>query len=591
MRESETKYGSDEIVDILKALGIQYAALNPGASIRGIHDSIVNYGGNQNPELVLCCHEEIAVAIASGYFRASGRPMAVLVHDLEGLLHATKAIFDAWLERDSMLILGGNGPMDITKRRAGIDWIHTTLVPTLIVRDYVKWDDQPAGMTSFLEALIRAHKISFSEPTGPVYLSMDAALQEEQLSEQVSPPPVDSYSTLTMGEGSLAALETMADSLVSAENPTVVVDKYGRDDDSVGALVKLAELLAIPILDTGQRFNFPSDHHLNLTGLNEEILNRADVVLALDVRDLYHLLTKEEGGHFARLSKYMIKPECSVFRIDMENVTTNSWLSEYGRLTPTNLAVAAHAPTAVRKLINLCQKKLDASPHKRNSVSERATSLAEISREQRKKWLEKAKSEQGQKPLALPSLALTVWNSVSSFDWVLAYPGYTASGINAWIRRIWTITRYYQYPGRGGGTGTGIGRAIGAALANKGKLCIDFQPDGDLLYTPSSLWTASRYRIPLLIFVLNNHSYFNDEEHQRAIALDRKRPVENKTIGIRIEDPNVLFTDLASSFGLPSSGVIENEDDLKQAINRGIKIVLNERKPFLVDIHIQSRRD
>jgi acetolactate synthase-1/2/3 large subunit len=589
LTERIAEYGSDLIADVLRDLGIKYAALNPGASIRGIHDSVVNYEGNQNPELILCCHEEIAVAIASGYFRASGKPMAVLVHDLEGLLHATKAVFDASLERDAIMILGGNGPMDVTKRRAGIDWIHTALVPSLVVRDYVKWDDQPMGLTSFIEALIRAYTISISEPQGPVYLSMDAALQEDKLGESISLPRVDSYSTLSIGEGDLASLERMAGSLVEAENPVIIADKYGRDDDSVAALVSLAETLAIPVLDTGLRFNFPSKHPMNHSGLNEEALTRADVVLALDTMDLHHSLTKEEGGHFARLAKYMTQPGCAIFRIDMESVAINSWVSEYGRLAPTDITLAAHAPTAVKKLIELCQKKLDGS--RRNAIAERASSAAEKTKQQRKKWLEKAKSEQGQTPLALSALALTVWNAVLNYDWVLAYPGYTASGVNSWIRRIWDINRHYQYPGRGGGTGTGIGRAIGAALANKGKLCIDFQPDGDLLYTPSSLWTASHYRIPLLVFVLDNRSYFNDEEHQRAIALERKRSVENRTVAIRIEDPYVVFEDLASSFGIGSSGLVENITELEQAIDKGIKVVLDEKRPFLVDVHVQSRRD
>lgn len=580
------KFGSDVLADLVKAMGIEYVPLNPGASVRGIHDSFVNYGGNRKPELILCCHEEIAVAIASGYFRATGKPLLVLLHDLEGLFHATKAIFDAWIQKDAMILVGGNGPMDIEKRRPWIDWIHTALVPGLAVRDYVKWDDQPQGLRSAVESFIRAYRIASAPPEGPVYIALDVDLQEEPLKENFKIPSLEVYPAASFGEGSLEDLGRVSKMLVEAKQPAIIVERYGIDDEAVGNLVTLAEETGSAIIDNGARFNFPSDHPLNLSGAREEILEQADLVLALAVTDLYHAVTKEES-HFLRKVRRILKPECQLIRIDLQSVNTRSWISDYGRLAPATMVVVAHAPAAVAKLVTLCRNEKLASTTKQN-IKDRVSSLKEWHQSLRKQWMEEAHSSRNQKPLSLASLAMLTWELSKNRDWVLSFPGYTSGGINMWIRRIWDIKRHYQYPGRGGGTGTGIGAAIGAALANRGKLCLDFQPDGDLLYTASSLWTAAHHRIPLLVIMQNNRSYYNDEEHQRSIAIQRNRSVENRVIGIRLEDPNVDFAKMAESYGLVGFGPVDSAEAFEHSFRDGLKVVMEDHRPCVIDSLVQT---
>src|SRR5258708_843032 len=181
-------FGSDAIADLLRALDIPYIALTPGASFRGLHDSLVNHLGNTRPELLLCVHEEHAVALAHGYARVTGKPLAVALHANVGLMHATMAIFNAWCDRIPILLLGGVGPMDAVKRRPWVDWIHTTRDLGALVRGYVKWDDQPGSVAAALESIVRAHRISTTLPQGPVYISLDAALQEEALATPVPQP-------------------------------------------------------------------------------------------------------------------------------------------------------------------------------------------------------------------------------------------------------------------------------------------------------------------------------------------------------------------------------------------------------------------
>ncbi|HEY4911391.1 MAG TPA: thiamine pyrophosphate-binding protein, partial [Methylomirabilota bacterium] len=190
-------YGSDLVVELLHAVGIEHVAINPGATFRGLHDSLVNYAGTRGPELVLTTHEEIAVALAHGYAKAKGKPMAAVVHDIVGLQHASMAIFNAFCDHVPILVLGATGPMDTTRRRPWIDWIHTALVQGTQVRDYVKLDDQPASVGAIPEAFLRAWRLARTEPQGPVYLCLDAALQEEALERPVPLPDVARFQPAT----------------------------------------------------------------------------------------------------------------------------------------------------------------------------------------------------------------------------------------------------------------------------------------------------------------------------------------------------------------------------------------------------------
>ena len=157
------------MVEVLRELGIKYIALNPGASYRGLHDSLVNFEAGKEIQMIMCTHEEIAVAIANGYARATGDIMATGLHNVVGLQHASMAIFNAWCDRTPILNLGGGGPQDTTQRRS-TDWVHTALVQGLAVRDYVKFDDQPSTVDGIAESCLKADRFAMTEPRGPVYI-------------------------------------------------------------------------------------------------------------------------------------------------------------------------------------------------------------------------------------------------------------------------------------------------------------------------------------------------------------------------------------------------------------------------------------
>ena len=179
-------FGSDAVADALRALDIPYVALNPGASYRGLHDSLVNHLGNDAPQMLLCLHEEHAVAIAQGWAKVTGRPMLAAVHSNVGLMHATMAIFNAWCDRMPVMVLGATGPVDAAKRRPWIDWIHTAQDQGAIVRNYVKWDAQPASPAAAREALFRAAWLAGTAPDGPGLRQPRRRLQEAPLDRAAS---------------------------------------------------------------------------------------------------------------------------------------------------------------------------------------------------------------------------------------------------------------------------------------------------------------------------------------------------------------------------------------------------------------------
>src|SRR5215471_10852808 len=257
-------FGSDVAAEALRALHVPYIALNPGASYRGLHDSLVNHLGNTQPQMLLCLHEEHAVAIAHGYAKVTGRAMAAAVHSNVGLFHATMAIFNAWCDRIPVIVIGATGPVDAAKRRPWIDWIHTARDQGAIVRGYVKWDDQPASPAATREALLRAGWIAQTAPMGPVYVNLDAELQEAALEAPL--PQIDAARFMPPAPvvPPPAAIEQAASLLRAAERPVILAGRASRSLIAWNARIALAETIGARVLtDLKQGAAFPTDHPLH----------------------------------------------------------------------------------------------------------------------------------------------------------------------------------------------------------------------------------------------------------------------------------------------------------------------------------------
>jgi thiamine pyrophosphate-dependent acetolactate synthase large subunit-like protein len=578
------RYGSDLIVDLLKVLGIEYVALNPGSSFRGIHDSLVNYesGRKPNPEIILCCHEEIAVAVAHGYAKVAGKPMAAIVHNVVGLQHASMAIYNAWCDRTPILVMGGTGPMNSSKRRPWIDWIHTALVQGNLVRDFVKWDDQPVGIEAIPSSMLRAYRIAMSDPTGPVYLCFDVTDQESAIEKEIPLPDPSRFRPPAPLQAEVDAIKEAARLLSEAQNPVIVADYLGRNNDAVLSLAQLAELLSIPVIDLGARLNFPNTHPLNLTGKNRELIANADVVLGLDVMDLFGALVRQDPA--TRAIVPATQPGCKVIHVTLADISMRGWTSDFQELAPVDLAIVANTRVFLPALIEEIRRL---GKFSKSVVEDRRKSFAAQHEEIHARWQNDLKRRWDERPIAPPRLAYEVWEAIKKEDWLLV-----AGAFRGWPSRLWTWDKPGLFLGGYGGGGLGYGPAasVGAAIPYRGtdKICVNLQRDGEMLYTSSALWTAANTGVPLLTVMTNNRTYYNDEEHQEKIAIARGRPPENKVVGMRMEKPPVDFANLARSLGIAGEGPITEPDQIRPAVERALKIIKLEKRPALVDVYIQT---
>ena len=584
-------YGSDVIVELLRRLGIEYAALNPGATFRGIHDSLVNFPagtetGNPVPEVIQCLHEEVSVALAHGYAKAAGRPMAAFLHDIVGLQHCAMAIYNAWCDKAPILLLGATGPMDLTKRRPWIDWLHTALVQGSLVRDYVKWDDQPAGLAAVPESLLRAHRVARTDPPGPVYVCFDADLQEEGVDEMPPLPDPGRYLPPAPSVPPDEQLEELARQLVDAAFPVIAAEYVGREPDAIPALTELADLLGAPVLDHGSRFNFPSTHPMDFTGAAGEVLPGADLVLGLDIPDLFRALTVQDKT--TRESVFRLSPGCRIAQISNFDLAIPSWSTDYHRLTPVDLPLAGSAARSLPPLVQRVRGRLEKDADRRGAARDRFEKLKKKRLALRAGWEKEARDSWDERPISLARLAGELWAFLKDEDWVL-----TNGQLYGWERRLWSWTSPRQFLGHSGGAGLGygMGASLGVALAHRGseRLCVNLQADGDFLYTPSALWTAAHHDIPLLTVMVNNRSYYNSEEHALAMARHRDRPTSRAGIGTRLDEPAVDFARLTESYGLAGFGPVEDPAELAPVLDRAIQVVKKEKRLALVDVVTQAR--
>lgn len=582
---SRAEFGSDYIVELLRALKIEYAAFNPGSSFRGIHDSLVNFEPGAGPEIIECCHEEISVAIAHGYAKATGRPMVAIAHNVVGLQHATMAIFNAWVDRVPMLVLGGTGPVDPMRRRPRIDWIHTALVQGNLVRDFVKWDDQPPSLPACAESLVRAYRVAMTAPAGPVYVCFDTELQEKRVDEPLFVPDMARWATPAPVGPDPSLLERAAELLVTSHRPVIVADGIGRDPAAPSALVALAEALGAPVIEVGDRFSMPTTHPLDGTGLASGALREADIVLLLGVQDPYGALTTV--NRVLRTTEYLQPPECRIVSIGVGDLLVRSWTGDYQRQVPTDLSVIGEPRVALPLLLQLVRERLRANAEARDRFSNRGAEWADRNRQQRAAWRASVAQVAERAPLALPFVAQTLWEVIKDENWWLVN-----GSLNGWARRLWSFREPHQYLGGSGGAGLGygMGASIGAALAARdlNRLTVNLQADGDLLFTPGAFWTAAHHRVPMLVVLHNNRSYYNSEEHAIQIAEHRDRPVERAGVGTKITDPNVDFAMLARSFDCYAEGPIERPADLRPALDRAVRAV-KEGTLAVVDVVCEPR--
>jgi thiamine pyrophosphate-dependent acetolactate synthase large subunit-like protein len=535
-------FGSDVIADALSSLDIPYIALTPGASYRGLHDSIVNYLGNVKPQMLLCLHEEAAVAIAHGYAKVTGKAMVSAVHSNVGLMHATMAMFNAWCDRMPMVVLGATGPVDAVKRRPWIDWIHTARDQGALVREYTKWDDQPASPGAAREAILRGTWIANTVPQGPVYINFDAEVQEAKVTEQLPPIDVARYMPQISTAAPAEQIKQAAAMLKGAKQVLILSGRASRDPEIWKARVALAEVLNARVLsDLKIGASFPTDHPLYfgspraVSPESVDGLKDVDVVLSLDWVDLA-----------GALRWFGPSPSAKVIQISLDHRIHNGWSMDHQGLPPVDLLLSADPDLVVPGLV----KEIGTSTKPHAVPSPRKISDREPAGFTNENIACSLRKVLGDRPVTYTHLPLSWDDSWMPFRHPLDFVG--SDG--------------------GGGVGGGPGISVGAALALKGsgRLPIAICGDGDFLMGVTAVWTAVHYKIPLLFVIANNRSFYNDELHQERMARARNRPVENKWIGQRMSDPDVDIAAMGRAQGAVGFGPVTKAGDLPGVLQKAI---------------------
>ncbi len=561
-RNSPTLWGSDPIAELLRALDIPYVALTPGASFRGLHDSLVNHLGGR-PDLLLCLHEESAVAVAHGYAKVAGRPLAVALHSNVGLMHATMAIFNAWCDRVPILMIGAQGPLDAAQRRPWIDWVHTSRDLGALIRGYTKWDDQPISVPAALEAVLRAYRIATTAPPGPTYVCLDLSMQEQPIGAGVALPPLGRFPSAEPASPSVDAAIRVAQKLRAAERPVILVGRVSANRADWDRRVTLAERSGARVVtDLKNGARFPTSHPchphppgLSLTQDSAATIRDADLILSLDWVDLGGALLLSCGGTW---------PMATVVQCSLDQYSHNGWSMDHQILPPADISLLADPDRLVAMLLDALGDHRRAPPATvpvpkvapaagaELGVAQMARVLTSVLAPHKPCWI--------RLPIGWPS-------ECCDFADPLDYLGYDGAG----------------------GIGSGPGMAVGAALALRGgdRLPIAVIGDGDCLMGLTALWTATNMRIPLLLVVANNRSFFNDELHQERVARTRDRPIENRSVGLRLDDPAPDFAKLAEGQGATGMGPLRSAAELRAAVEAAVSAV-RAGAVCVLDVHVAA---
>jgi acetolactate synthase-1/2/3 large subunit len=584
---TESRSGSDFMVDVLKTLNIDYVASLPAATFRGLQESLLNYGMNTKPEFILCLHEECAVAMAHGYAKVARKPMAAMVHGTVGLQHASMAIYNAYADRAPIVVISGN-MQNTAARRPVVEWNHAALDQNATVRDFTKWDAQPTSLQATAEAFVQAYDLATTAPMGPVLVTIDTDVQEDPLhKEEEAKLRIPKLTHRRHPQGDDESLREAAKLLVAAENPVIYANRYGRSENAPALLIQLAELLHAPVIDGRGRMNFPSRHKYNHSSRREQALSQADCLLALEPVELWGLTNDVQdliGRPYRRLNR---QANLKIIHIGTESLLLKANYGDVQRYAPADLAIAGDAEASLPSLIEAVRREL--TPARAAACAARGEKLAAMA----PRLLEQARADAvygwDASPISVARTCMELWDHLKNEDWTM--PTETVF-LSDYPHRLWNIDKPHNWIGGSGAQGVGYNApaALGAALANKGtgRVTAAIIGDGEMIMTNTMLWTAAHHQIPILAIVHNNRAYHMEVMHTLRMADRRSRDTSRIHIGTDMTNPNIDFAALAKSMGVYGQGPIENPNDLGPAIKRAIDAV-KRGEPALIDVVSQPR--
>ncbi|MGE3712004.1 MAG: thiamine pyrophosphate-binding protein [Hyphomicrobiaceae bacterium] len=562
----EPEYWSDAMVELLNKFDIDYVFLLPGSSYRGVHDSLVNYGRNHKPKIVLATHEQIAVAMAHGYAKATGRIAVCMLHDLVGLMNGSMGIYNAFGDHAPVLLLGGSGPLDPADRR-WIDWLHCASTQSDIVKNYVKWTEEPTTPQWHLDAIAKAHKVALTAPRGPTYVTLDCGIQEQRIGGGAIMPDPKYFQAAPPTGPNPDALEAAADALLAATLPVIVGGRFGIHPGTTKPLSELVELTGAHYRDDLGMVCMPTAHAQNVSG-DREIVTQADVVMAIDCRDLASLLdsyteTKENVG------SGRLRAGRKVIDMSLNDMSPSSWSYLRGPQPLVDVQLNCDPILGLTQLTEIVRRRMANDKRAQTAAETRRKAATERHKAIRARQQEAARKGWDDRPIRPGRMVHELWDAVKDKSWLLAMRNQAS-----FPEGIWQFPGSGSYlgPNGGGGVGYGPGAMAGAAIAcrDDGRFCVGLMGDGDFVMSSGAIWSAVHNRAPMLLVINNNTTWGNDEKHQLHVAADRKRPQENAWIGQRMVDPDIDHTMVARGYGAWTAGPVFDPAELGAVFRQAV---------------------
>jgi thiamine pyrophosphate-dependent acetolactate synthase large subunit-like protein len=522
--------------------------------------------------------------MAHGYAKIEGKPLLVMAHGTVGLQHAAMAVYNAYCDRVPIVIIAGN-IIDATRRISQVEWAHSVQDAGAILRDYVKWDDLPVSLPHFAESAVRSYKVAITPPMMPVLLIVDGELQENPVAKDAA-LQIPRLTPTGPPTGDSGGVDEAARLLVAAENPVLIAGRAARTPAGMTYLMELAETLQIPVIDQMDRMNFPTRHPLNQTERSRELISNADVILGLEVNDLWGAVHSFRD-QMERTSRLVARADAKTISINSANLFMKSNYQNFQRYPEVDVDIAADAEATMPSLTEAVKRHVDAG--RKSAFEDRRAKFVAAHDESLQRARDAAAYAWDASPVSTARLSAELWDQIRKEDWSLVS---TVGFLSKWPLRLWDFDKYHQYIGGAGGYGIGYNApaSVVAALANRkhGRLTVNIQCDGDLMYAPGILWTAAHHRIPLLTVMHNNRGYHQEVMQVQIMANRHSRGVDRANIGTTLSDPPIDFAKLAQSMGVYAEGPISDPKDLSAAITRSIQVV-KRGEPALIDVLTQPR--
>ena len=557
------------MVQILKDLNIEYIAANPASSFEALQESIVNYGSPPNtmPELITALHEESAVDMAHGYAKAQGHPMAVMLHGTVGLQHASMAIYQCYHDKTPVVIIVGRDDKFFRQEQTANDIAGIT-------RAFTKWDSQPTSLQEALKDIQTAFNEAITPPMGPTVIVLDTDIQKEEAG-QLKIPKYNKPEILAISKRNATKI---AKNLMEAKNPRIHVGRL-RTHEGINKAIELVEITGSSVRTsaTSGPLSFPERHPLCGEGYNQDY----DYVLGLESDGKNTsiqgptLLSRAEKRDLSNIGFGFIRKPIIPPRRD---------LSGENDLT-------ADAEASIPIIIEEYKRILKADNISDTAEKIRLDTSANIRKHEKdlKQTLNKKRKGWDSSPVSLGRLYAELWPLIKDLDWCLSSPTVFSSRHHV---GMWEHNKPYSYLGMHGAGGIGycIGASAGAGLAAKtrNRIVINIQCDGDLNYTPGSLWTAAHHNLPLLTIMHNNRGYHQEVMYLQYMAGVRGRGTDRMHIGTTLREPFIDYAKLAEAYGMNNEGPIDNPNELSAAYKRGINSVLSG-EPYLIDVITEPR--